>query len=131
MKFLQYIILTILVVNGSLPLLDRYNIEISFVNHFLEQNSEDCEDDLSDELNEEGTSEDNLASPEKTLYQEPKPNEFTELDQVGESGYIALSIAPNFTRTTSPIQQVQQAKINQSILERIYFSKDNTDPILS
>lgn len=129
MKLLQYLILSILIANGSLPIAQNFAQNIG--NELLIQllgtaESEDC-NDLESES--EDASEDDLVHPENHTLLEPKPHDTTNQDFSAE---IKLQLSPSETTNYLVsdwyiIDDNKHVQISRKLLRQVYFSKRKTD----
>ena len=124
MKWLQYIVLIILTANGSLPILEKYNLDFGLIEEipFFNNYGSTSQDPV-----DQGTSEEDVQRPRQHVYKEPKPNE-VELP----TGIAALNIRVYQRNDLELLQSARnlsnQAHINKSLLKRVYFSKSSVDP---
>jgi len=131
MKFLQYLILTILIANGSLPLLQDMALDTGneqLIAFFEQVDSFDaCEDQDSEG---EDASDDDLVSPENHVTYEPKPHDSSTENHSGHSSTVILSHSHTQNYNTADwdiLTDHLRPIISSELLRHTYFSKRNVD----
>lgn len=128
-KFLQYLILFILVGNGLQPYLTESEVLVDTMAEVADES--DC---LLDEPSEEPTEEDNQSTSQDRVDSdspkllEPKPNDF-EINPGPNQGDVADSqsvVVPQALDWTID-RTLKEAKIGSSLKQHLYFSKRAAD----
>lgn len=129
MRLLQYLILSILVLNGSLPLIKNVivdHIESEVIKDFLGEII-DCNSD-STENESEGASDNDLATPENHCYHEPKPNESNTTPGQIIAKTTAQKLPYHFVEKKQLIAEVHTySHIDPTLAEWLLFSKNKRD----
>ncbi len=127
MKLLQYLILTILIANGSWPILKdtviSYSDSAVLVEFFSSLEETNCEEQ---ENESEGASDENLTTPDHHVLHEPKPHDsHTGSAYPTDTASVEDYNQPDIEGSWSILAEHLSANIDSKLLDRVYFSKSN------
>jgi len=131
MKLLQYLILTILIANGSLPLVQDVALASGneVIISFFEKVT-DLENCSEQETEGEDASDDDVVHQDNHSNIEPKPHDSsTKSSSKGSSSYFSSSNpTKNYTLSSWEISSENATiSIDEELLRHTYYSKRNTD----
>jgi len=130
MKLLQYLILTILIANGSLPLVQDVVIATGneqLIRILVDDTDADCGEQETDG---EDANDDELVDHNNPIPYEPKPHDSSTKSSAGGQvvNFLAADLRSNFnTADWTILPDNQSEHICSQLLRHTYFSKRRVD----
>lgn len=125
MKLLQYLILTILIANGSMPLVQ--DIALSTGNEqLISFFGSDTVTDDQQESDSEDVSDDDLVDSEKNHSVEPKPYDNTTKNSPAKGSFVHFTSSTAYNYSLGDwviLSENSSVHITSSLLRQCYYSK--------